>query len=239
MSDAFDLLARRRAREAANPGKTYRQLNEQYLKDNNLPVTKPTFGGVTKDYSEQEATNMAREHQYKKIELYNKMKSCGESQIGRNAKCGKHGTFMELDKPDTPTETPTFASPAEKSRYLYEQNRKRLVDDAITTKMINSVTSHHILHQVVDQHSIAGRTIEEVGKTSAAVNIVDAKEHLVETHKKLHNDAGYKAVAAVRKLRVLDESEEGELGFQHENALNHVLCDNASEVRTQENLEDV
>lgn len=233
---ADELLRARRAREAANPGKTYKQLNEMYAKEAGIPYVNPTYNGIIKsaEYDSRELTRVSEEHNFKKIELYNKMNSCGESKIGRSAKDGKHGIIMNFDEPEVPAEMPKFNSPAEKSRYLYELNRKKMINDSEDTKLVNSVTSHHLIHQIVDQESLASKTIEEVGKTSAAVVIGDAKEHLINTHEKMQESVDYKIVTGIRKLRMLDESDEGSLGEGHKNALNGCLRDTANALHAQE-----
>lgn len=237
MADSFDFLRERRRKAAENPGLTHRQLNDKYCKDNKLATYNKSYQGVIKntEFTQQELDNVMRDAQYKKIELHNKINSCGESKIGRNAAAGKHGTILCHDDDDQETQdVPEFKSVREGSEYMYRRAKKQMEDEKVSMRAINSAMSNHILHQVIDQTSVGSKQIEEVGKTDKHIDTEKTKEYLAQTHEKMKQTDDYKLVESMRKFRILATDDKSDISTQHEFAIVKSLDESAAIMRTQE-----
>lgn len=235
MGDCFDLLARRRAEQKRNPTLSAKQLNDQYCIQNKLPVfTKQSKGMVQEtEFTAAEKSKIDMESEIEKIKLYNRVKSCGESGIGRKPTDGKHGIIMGIEEEKQP-EVPEFKSEAERSRYLYNLHNQRMIADKRENELLKDTLGKHLMHGLVDQKSITGHAILDESKNASMPPIRDIKADLIANHQMMYQSADYQNVAKIRKLRVVDQNDDSELSKSQLDALNSNLMTTAAAIKTQE-----
>lgn len=235
MSDAFDFLRKRRQQMAENPGASVKQLNREYCKKNGLPYSDNRTPTVIQDgsYTEHEIKKQQMDDDFHKTLLRNKINSCGESQIGRNAAAGKHGTIMGVDESE-PEPIPEFSSVADQARYMHQKNREKRAAEDANNRLINSTLGSHLLHQIVDEKSISSQAIIDAKNSSELRDVTDIKTDLKKGHQQMYKDNDYNYIVSVRKKRVFDTTDEQPLSAQHESALGGHLETHASTLASQE-----
>lgn len=235
MSDAFDFLRKRRQQMAENPGMSNRSLNEEFCRKNKLPYSAKKTATVIQDgsFTDYEIKKQEMEADFQKTVLRNKINSCGESQIGRNAAAGKHGIIMEVDDSDQ-EQMPEFKTVADQARYMHQKNRQKRAAEETNNKMINTALGSHIMHQIIDQQSVGSKAIIEARNSNDLRDITDVKSDLKKGHEHMYKDNDYNFVVNTRKLRVFDETDEQELSVQHQSALGNHLETQALALESQE-----
>lgn len=235
MSDAFDFLRKRRQQMAENPGASAKALNNDYCRKNGLPHSTARTSTVIQDgsFSDYEIKKQQMDDDFHKTLLRNKISSCGESQIGRNASAGKHGMIMEVDESDLEP-MPEFKSIADQARYMHQKNREKRVADDTHNRLVNTVLGSHILHQIVDEKSIGSQAIIEARNSADLKDVTDIKADLKKGHQQMYRDNDYNYIKSIRKKRVFDQTDEQGLSAQHESALGSYLETQASTLESQE-----
>jgi hypothetical protein len=236
MTDAADFLRRRRQQMQENPGLSTRALNKIYCQQNQLPTFNKQYGGVIKQatFTKAEQKKQEMDDDFQKTVLWNKIQSCGESQIGRNAAAGKHGIIMKADDDEIVEELPKFGSVMEQARYMHQKNREKRISEDANNQTLNTALGSHILHQLVDQKSIGGVAIEEASRSRDLKDVTDTKTDLKKGHEQMYQSTDYKIIKSIRKMRTFDQSDEQELSHQHESALGQHLETEACTMASQE-----